>query len=72
MTPVPREDYRIGVPFFGRFREIFNSDALEFSGTGSYKNVNLTVINEGWNGKTHSTSITVPPLSGVIFELKAD
>ncbi|EAQ38898.1 1,4-alpha-glucan branching enzyme [Dokdonia sp. MED134] len=72
MTPVPREDYRIGVPFFGRFREIFNSDALEFSGTGAYKNVDLTVINEGWNGKTHSTSITVPPLSGVIFELKAD
>ena len=34
MTPVPRQNYRIGVPAKGHYREIFNSDAIEFYGSG--------------------------------------
>ena len=34
MTPMPRQNYRIGVPAKGHYREIFNSDAIEFYGSG--------------------------------------
>lgn len=70
MTPVPREDYRIGVPFKGSLREIFNSDAFTYSGTGDYHNKGLRVVKKEWNGKSHSSQVTIAPLAGVVFELK--
>ncbi len=70
MTPVPKEAYRIGLPFKGSLREIFNSDASKYAGTGEYHNTKLTVVKTSWNGKSHSAEITVPPLAGVVFELK--
>ncbi len=71
MTPLPRENYRIGVPFKGRLREIFNSDASDYSGTGDYHNKGLKVSDKGWNGKSHSAIVKVAPLAGVVFELNA-
>ena len=71
MTPLPRENYRIGVPFKGRLREIFNSDASDYSGTGDYHNKGLKVSDEGWNGKSHSAIVKIAPLAGVVFELNA-
>ncbi|MBE16575.1 MAG: 1,4-alpha-glucan branching protein GlgB [Dokdonia sp.] len=71
MTPTPKVAYRIGVPFQGSLREIFNSDASAFAGTGDYHNKQMTVVAEPWNGKTHSAEIKIPPLAGVVFELKA-
>ena len=70
MTPVPRSAYRIGVPSKGSLREIFNSDATIYGGTGSYHNKKLTVSKTSWNGKTHSAEIMVPPLAGIVLELK--
>ena len=70
MTPVPRPKYRIGVPLKGSLLEIFNSDATIYGGTGKYHNKKLTVSKTSWNGKTHSTEIMVPPLAGIVLELK--
>ena len=68
MTPVPRENYRIGLPKKGTIKEIFNSDKEEYNGTGNYSNKNLKTSDKPWHGREFSTEITVPPLSMVSFK----
>lgn len=66
-TPVPRENYKIGVPKGGRYVEIFNSDAEIYGGSGMGNMGGVEAKEEGWNGRPYSLSITVPPLSTVLF-----
>ena len=65
-TPVPRENYRIGVPAPGVWREVLNSDREIYAGSG----IGNPEENRAWpvacHGKSHSLSLTLPPL-GVIF-----
>jgi 1,4-alpha-glucan branching enzyme len=65
-TPVPRHDYRIGVPCEGAWKEILNSDAEEFGGggIGSLQSVQSESI--AWHGKPFSINLVLPPLA-VIF-----
>ena len=70
MTPTPQPQYRIGLPFKGSLREIYNSDASKYAGTGDYHNKILDVTETSWNGKDHSALLKIGPLAGVIFELK--
>jgi 1,4-alpha-glucan branching enzyme len=62
MTPVPREDYRIGLPKKGGLKEIYNSDLKKFGGTGNYKNTSVKAEKIDWNFRTYSAEITIPPL----------
>jgi 1,4-alpha-glucan branching enzyme len=68
MTPVVRHNYRIGVPAAGQWKEIFNSDAHKFwgSGVGNHEILNTDI--EKWHGKDNSISITIPPLAAVVFK----
>ena len=66
-TPIPREKYRIGVPKSGKLKEIFNSDAEKYGGTGT-KNSNITVSETAWHGFDKSIEITIPPLGIVILQ----
>ncbi len=66
-TPIPREQYRVGVHKAGPFKEIFNSDRKEYGGSGM-KNDKLKVTKTPWHGYDHSFEITIPPLSVVIFQ----
>jgi 1,4-alpha-glucan branching enzyme len=65
-TPVPRYDYRIGVPSGGAWRELLNSDAQLYggSGVGNFGGVNAAPA--PCDGFSHSISVTLPPL-GAIF-----
>jgi 1,4-alpha-glucan branching enzyme len=67
-TPVPRHNYRVGVPTSGRWREVLNSDAREYggSGLGNFGGVESTPA--PMHGKDHSLSMTLPPLGVVIFK----
>ncbi len=67
-TPVPREQYRIGVPKAGNYTEIFNSDSSYYDGANIG---NGTALSEPipWMNLDHSISITVPPLGAIIFKL---
>lgn len=69
-TPVPREGYRLGVPKPGYYKEIFNSDAKEYwgSGVGNAGGV-YADQNYAWGNQPHSISITIPPLGGVVFRV---
>ena len=65
-TPVPRENYRIGVPKSRKVREIFNSDAQKYGGSGM-KNGEASVSRSPWHGFEHSIEVNLPPLGVVIF-----
>lgn len=66
LTPVPRENYRIGVPAAGEWREIFNSDDNRFGGS-DVKNTNTISADKLLtHGKEYSVSLTLPPM-GVIY-----
>jgi len=66
-TPVPRYNYRIGVPRAGLWREIFNSDSAYYSGS-NLGNVAVEADALPWMGFLHSAAVTLPPLAGIILE----
>ncbi len=65
-TPVPRNDYLLGVPSAGSWEELANSDATGFGGSGV---VNGTLETEptGTHGQEQSIRLTVPPLGAVFL-----
>lgn len=69
LTPVPRHDYRIGVPQSGRYRELFNSDAACYGGSNLGNGANIESDQTAWMHQSHSLRLTLPPLSGVILAL---
>ncbi len=70
MTPVPRLDYRVGVPAEGFYKELLNSDAKEYggSGMGNLGGVNSTRVS--WNYRPFSVALTLPPLGVLILGLE--
>ncbi len=66
-TPVVREEYQVGVPFHGKFKEVFNSDKEEFGGKGNVNTRIKTSKDIPWNDREESITITVPPLGVTIF-----
>jgi 1,4-alpha-glucan branching enzyme len=69
-TPVPRYNYRVGVPDSGTWREILNSDAREHGGSGHGNMGGAQTSPIGYHGRKVSLNLTLPPLS-VLF-LKKD
>lgn len=64
--PTVHENYMIGVPHFGEYEEIFNSDLTEFGGTGVSNTDTLTTVPMKIHGYKQGLSLTLPPL-GVIY-----
>ncbi|MBQ9894993.1 MAG: 1,4-alpha-glucan branching protein GlgB [Ruminococcus sp.] len=66
-VPVERRDYRIGVPFKGRYKLVFNTDAVEYGGSGitekSFKSDSV-----GMHGFDDSISMTLAPLSVIYLK----
>jgi len=68
-TPVPREDYRIGVPFSGHWRELLNSDSKTYGGTNLGNFPGRQTTGQGHHGRPDSIQATLPPLGVTIFRL---
>lgn len=68
LTPVVRENYRLGVPTSGNWEVIFNSDEISYYGSG-LDTRNAKSENIPWMSKDHSISITLPPLGGLVLKL---
>jgi 1,4-alpha-glucan branching enzyme len=67
-TPVPRDNYRLGVPRGGIWRECLNSDATIYGGSGQG---NLGAVEASplpAHGRFHSLSLRLPPLSALFFK----
>jgi 1,4-alpha-glucan branching enzyme len=69
-TPVPRTNYRIGVPQGGYYGEAFNSDSGYYGGSNTGNGHGLKAEDMPWMGFTHSLCITLPPLGGIILKLE--
>ena len=67
-TPVPRENYRTGVPHPGFWREILNTDALEHGGSGMGNLGGVYADNIPCHGRKQSVSLTLPPLSAIFLK----
>ncbi|MCL2179282.1 MAG: 1,4-alpha-glucan branching protein GlgB [Proteobacteria bacterium] len=65
LSPVIRENYRIGCPTLGRFHEILNTDWTRFGGSG-VSNPPQDAAPTPWDGQMASLSLTLPPL-GVVY-----
>ena len=66
-TPVPRENYRIGVPRPGRYRERVNTDAVEYGGSGVGNAGEVHSEPYPMHGHPHSLCLKLPPLGALIF-----
>jgi len=67
-TPVPRYNYRVGVPRGGHWQEILNSDATLYGGSGQGNIGGLTAAPISCFGRSHSLNLTLPPLALVAFK----
>lgn len=70
-TPVPQHNYLIGIPWMGVWREVLNSDALSYGGSGVGNCGAVAARPEPFQGEPCSLSLTLPPLGIVIFKKEA-
>ncbi|AWB46920.1 1,4-alpha-glucan branching enzyme [Paenibacillus sp. CAA11] len=66
--PVTRERYRIGVPRPGNYEEVFNSDQLEYGGSGRVHQAAIKAEKLAWHDQTHSIELSLAPLSVTIWK----
>lgn len=69
MTPVVHENYRIGIPKKGKLTEIFNSDKVEYNGSGVSNAKAIKIEATPWNGKDFSAEVVLPPLGICVFKM---
>ena len=69
-TSTPHEAYRLGLPDPGRWREILNSDAEVYGGSGMGNQGMIETEELASHGRPYSAEITLPPLSTVWFRLE--
>ncbi|GIX11508.1 MAG: 1,4-alpha-glucan branching enzyme GlgB 1 [Elioraea sp.] len=67
LTPVPRLDYRIGVPRGGVWREVLNSDAGAYGGSNLGNGGAVHATEAHAHGHPHALSLTLPPLGALIL-----
>ncbi|MFH0827870.1 MAG: 1,4-alpha-glucan branching protein GlgB [Candidatus Omnitrophota bacterium] len=67
-TPVPRHNYRIGVPEKGFWKEVLNSDAKEYGGSGHGNFGGVEAVPVSSHGRYYSLSLTLPPLGIVALK----
>jgi 1,4-alpha-glucan branching enzyme len=69
LTPVPREDYRIGAPAAGRYVEHFSSDRASFGGSDFETRDALDADAVPFHGYPQSLRLRLPPLGAIVLKL---
>jgi 1,4-alpha-glucan branching enzyme len=67
-TPVVRRNYRLGAPRGGYWRELLNSDAREYGGSGQGNLGGVEAVPVPLHGRSHSLTLTLPPLGAVLLK----
>jgi 1,4-alpha-glucan branching enzyme len=68
LTPVARDNYRLGVPLAGHYREIMNTDSEIYGGSNIGNAGGVDSEQQGWMDQPYSINMTLPPLSCVILQ----
>jgi len=71
LTPLPRENYALGVPRAGAWREILNSDARDYGGAGWGNFGAVQAAPLAAHGRPHSLTLTLPPLATLYLRSEA-
>ncbi|MBP8925692.1 MAG: 1,4-alpha-glucan branching protein GlgB [Pseudomonadales bacterium] len=66
-TPVPRHDYRIGVPLCGAWRELLNTDSRYYGGSDSGNAEPMNSEPRAHMGRPFSLTLTLPPLAAIVL-----
>ncbi|MCB0077917.1 MAG: 1,4-alpha-glucan branching protein GlgB [Anaerolineales bacterium] len=67
-TPVVRQNYRLGVPVGGLYRELLNSDAALYWGSGQGNSGGTLAEEAAYRDFPFTLSLTLPPLGSLIFK----
>jgi 1,4-alpha-glucan branching enzyme len=65
---VPRNNYRLGVPKSGIWKELLNTDALEYGGSGQGNGGQVLSENLSAHGRENSVMLTLPPLAALYLK----
>ncbi len=68
LTPVPRANYRLGLPLGGKWREVLNSDSEIYGGGNKGNFGGVTAENHPCHNQSHSAEFYLPPLSVSVFQ----
>jgi len=68
LTPVPRPNYRLGVPLAGQYRELFNSDAAIYGGSNMGNAGQVSSLETTSMGYPQSIEFVLPPLAALILQ----
>jgi len=71
-TPVPRPNFRVGVPCGGFWRELLNSDATVYGGSGWGNAGGVEATAAEMHGRPHSLTLVLPPLAAVFLKPEGD
>ena len=69
-TPLPRENYLVGVPTPGHWRELLNSDATVYGGSGVGNQGGVDSVPVAVHGRFHALNLRLPPLGVLVLKLE--
>jgi 1,4-alpha-glucan branching enzyme len=70
LTPTSYENFAVGVPQAGFYRECLNTDSSIYGGSNVGNGGGVSSVNEAYAGQENKVSLSVPPLATMIFELQ--
>jgi 1,4-alpha-glucan branching enzyme len=67
-TPVVYNEYKVGVPSFLHYKELFNSDSVEFGGSNQINEETIRPELESWHNQPYHIKIKIPPLATIFIK----
>lgn len=68
-TPVVQYDFRVGVPYLGDYKESFNTDKVDFGGSGQVNEEKLVAEEIPFNNQPYSLVLKVPPMAAIVLKI---
>lgn len=69
-TPEVYQGFELGVPYMGKYIEVFNTDDVEYGGSGYASNGSVDAVKESRHGRPQSISVDIAPLATMYFKLE--